>query len=254
MRELNASWSRRLCSIILAWACIGHNTSVLAANIRVVGDIIYLSGDIAAGDSDRLIALAKPAVGPDTDFTLDINSPGGDAKAALDLAIVVSLNRIPVRVSFGSVCYSSCFSIFAVAPRRLIEFPTRIGVHQLRKLDGFTDPLVTARLAELYRKLGIEKSILEKMSNTTSNDIALLSDEEIKSLGPSRDQSFDRQDIALKLILVNLQAHPTAPLPSKEALASRELALVGRMPTLQSGLFWDWYDAQVAAAQDATNP
>lgn len=213
-----------------------------AANFSVRDGVIYLEGEIVPGDSDKMVALARPETHNRDELVLDVNSTGGDLRAGMDLAVVVSLNHIAVRVKFGRVCYGSCFSLFVAATRRLISTPARIGVNRPQRNGVEAEAGATSRLLDLYAKLGVPLSIRDKLRTTPIDQIGLLNEDEMRSLGPFEETRFDREDVALKLVLDHLQHRPGTPLPTKDELAGLEQPLLDAMPPLSSQAFWDWYD------------
>ena len=101
--------------------------SLLAADFRGEGDTVYLDGEIAKGDVDRLRGLLN------TDATLvrlSINSPGGDLETGLRLGELVRQRKMETYAEGGvREAASAAAYVFLGGVTRVLKGPRGIGVH-----------------------------------------------------------------------------------------------------------------------------
>ncbi len=226
-----------------------------AAETWLDGDVVHLRGAIVRGDADRLKKLmlgAAPAV-----QLVDVDSTGGNLEEGVEIALIVVQNRLPVRVLFGEVCYSSCFIPLAAAPRRLIDLPMRVGVHRLKAPIAQNAEAMNQRAADFFRQLGVSEVIIDKMMRTSDKDLTLLNEQEVSSLGPTDFHRLSDQDVARKMISWRPSANHSQPELGCPLNSSARLNALGNplqqgevekpfdivtMPTLGSKQFWEWFN------------
>jgi hypothetical protein len=98
-----------------------------AADFRAEGDTVYLDGEIAKGDVDRLRGFLN--VDP-TVKRLSINSPGGDLETGLKLGEFVRQKKLETYVEGGvREAASAAAYVFMGGESRVIKGPRGIGVH-----------------------------------------------------------------------------------------------------------------------------
>ena len=120
------------------FASVMASAPLQAASFDLNGDTILLSGEISSGDLAKLtnIVFSKPL--DQQDWTLSLNSGGGDFDESLKLASFVNTNKIGTLVSAKSKCNSACAVIFLggssggegdVIADRSLESGAALGFH-----------------------------------------------------------------------------------------------------------------------------
>lgn len=174
--------------------------SAQAAEFRLIEDntnpgvpIIYMSGEIAAGDREKLLSLlsskAKNAVMA-TDFWL--NSPGGNLREAMRIGAVVEELGYVAIVPIGATCASACFFIWTSASGRLA--PGDVVIHR-PYFDMRQSPQSATRFEEHYRAAGedarrylaqrnVPADLIELMLSFSSVEGHVLSERDKRRIGP----------------------------------------------------------------------
>lgn len=117
---------------------LAGSSALQAANFEQQGDVIQMSGEIAPDDLSKLtnIVFSKPL--ENQDWTLSLNSGGGDFDESLKLANFVNANHIRTLVTAKSKCNSACALVFLggssgsegnVIPDRSLELGAALGFH-----------------------------------------------------------------------------------------------------------------------------
>lgn len=163
------------------------------------GDFIKLS---AAFDTKHLVTM------------IDFWSPGGDVDEAIKIAELMN-DKLPLvngpsddcrersdlsqrnfpRNPKNCVCYSACAIIWLTAAKR--HFGQNVGVHRARFKSEYFAGLSAAEAEKKYRYLlnqltvfltahDVPQVIVEKMNTTPSNDIYVLSADDIEQVGETR--------------------------------------------------------------------
>ncbi|MBV7393678.1 hypothetical protein [Mameliella sediminis] len=151
--------------VLLAWAALVLPAASHAAQLALVDDaefgcLITLDGEIADGDTERLLELIRrastesrfadtiwytdyPDAPPDIDFktplNLCLNSPGGSLAAAVSLTEAVH-GRLGTMIRPGARCESACALVFmagayntasdiGIIPSRHLHVDGRLGFH-----------------------------------------------------------------------------------------------------------------------------
>ena len=101
---------------------------------------IRLSGDIRAGDRDKLAAILTSAP-QDESVRLCLNSRGGDYAEALGIAEMLLDRSVGTAVEANSVCYSSCAIMFMSGTANAGFYKLNMFLHVTGKL-GFHAPYI----------------------------------------------------------------------------------------------------------------
>jgi len=110
--------------------------------------VIIASGEIGAGDSDRLNATLSKARRSSGYYLLVLSSPGGSVKEAFALSRVMDGHYVITYVPSGSVCVSACAAIVFIAGREHVVDPDgKLGFHgcfdaRTKKTVGFCNELI----------------------------------------------------------------------------------------------------------------
>jgi hypothetical protein len=129
-----------------------HDT-LTAQYVGAVGPLV-LSGDIAAGDYDRLLTtIAQSEARFLRQNILIVASEEGDVAESLRIGVLMKalLSEIVVDPQVGR-CSGACFLIYAAAARRETNGPGLLGVRRLPAVDAFLreNAVPDAVMAELH--------------------------------------------------------------------------------------------------------
>ena len=92
---------------------------------------LFLEGAIEPGDAKKLLDVIK--ADPVWFVALrgiNVNSPGGSVREAIDLAKIVESSGMTLRVDQGKTCASACFILFASANYRWAANNAKVLVHR----------------------------------------------------------------------------------------------------------------------------
>lgn len=164
-------------------------------------DMLFINGEFQEGDYKELVSkIARHEVNGGNFLgrrKVIIESFGGSVKEAQLIGQLIS--DIHAYVTVWKNCYSACFWIIASAPSRNIEalnsvINPKIGIHNVY-LDKLNSSQLSAnQLANAIReansearvslmKLEIPAYLIDKMVARTSNDIYILTPEDILNVG-----------------------------------------------------------------------
>lgn len=202
-----------LCATLLAGVCHAAQFQVLCdspGEIGAQGCTIKLSGEIKAGDADRLLSqLRQPLPEGWQYLTLLLHSPGGDVREALLVAQLVKqallrtstfrLNKVgvggPEDPHFLNTCVSACFLVWVAGTERA-AYNTRapgsgrhvgLGLHRPYLSSGSIDGKSPAEVARIHqdmtntvrdylRREQIPDSYVQKMLEHSSREVYWLAD------------------------------------------------------------------------------
>lgn len=171
--------------------------------------------------------------------TLVLNSKGGDPNVGYALAIEVRKAGLNTYVREGETCASACFIPFAAGIERYASSNAHVGVHSVSEDDGRETKLAkasTTDMARFLKALGVLPHIIGLAVGTPPDDIAWLSQEDLKYMGvnvvaPSQE---DRKYLIEVAPLVEPQGvRSTAP-TAKDRKQARALNEKGRKLILQN--------------------
>lgn len=131
-----------------------------------------------------------------TAISLFINSPGGDAEAALEMSEIISNRAWRIFVRQGDRCYSACVFLLVAARERVVL--GEVGIHRVypsgsaaattedltRDLEG-----IVARAKALMQRNGVNPSLVDDMMSVPSSDVRILSGEERDAYGLGHDNA-----------------------------------------------------------------
>lgn len=151
----------------------------------VTRDVIFVDGEIVAGDDVRLLTLVdKLNVEGHKVEGIYLNSAGGNVLAGEDLAAAIYGLQVATAVYHNEVCVSICVLSFAAGKERYAFEDSRIGVHSVwmakneqsdeaapEDLDSLGLTAAVARDMAYYR---VPSRVITKMLTTPGNDVAWL--------------------------------------------------------------------------------
>ena len=172
----------------------------VAADFRLAQDntqpgvpILYMSGEIRAGDRDKLVNLLRSDLASTPSITdIWLNSPGGDLSEAIKIGAVIEDLGYTAIVPAGAKCASACFFIWVSASGRLA--PGEIIIHRpyfdmrnsSQSASGFEKHYrTTSEAASLYlRQRNVPLDLVDLMLKVSSSDGYVLSEADKLRIGP----------------------------------------------------------------------
>jgi hypothetical protein len=109
---------------------------------------------------------AQRALGRIVALEVDVDSPGGQVFAALEIGRILRRERVPLRMGRHAACVSACVFVLMGATEREIAADARIGLHRPSLGDPRRDTLVPAmseQLAQYAEEMGVSRRIVEEM-------------------------------------------------------------------------------------------
>jgi hypothetical protein len=151
---------------------------------------VFATGDIVAGDTDRIVAAIEEAGAEEGDrIEIYLHSPGGAVGEGINLGRVFHAlgaitnvgqrAKLPTRIRDG-ICASACVFSYLGGSYRLLADGSELGVHQFyftdtRKLTATRATSVTqemaAEIVEFIEENGADTSFFRIMTSTRSDDI-----------------------------------------------------------------------------------
>lgn len=147
---------------------------------------ITLTGQIAAGDADRLtefLTTVDPA--PTQAF---LNSPGGSVQDALTMGRTLRALGIATRMTASDICLSACPYLLAAGTTRTVDADALVGVHQHYFGENTVLPAFMAvsdiqrgqgEVMEYLSDMGIDPLIMRPALATPPDEIYLLTPNEM---------------------------------------------------------------------------
>jgi hypothetical protein len=149
-------------------------------------EILTLSGDIVAGDTDRFVAAVKEANEAGREVSgLRLSSDGGALLEAAKLADAVRFAKIATVVMNGTTCASACFVAFAAGGEKYASYSARIGVHGASSAgqDTTESKAATVAMAKMVKELGVPPAIIGQMVVTPPGEMVWLTPGDLQSMG-----------------------------------------------------------------------
>jgi|GEM_PF-4660284 len=142
---------------------------------------LFLEGAIEPGDAKKLLDVIK--ADPVWFVALrgiNVNSPGGSVREAIDLAKIVESSGMTLRVDQGKTCASACFILFASANYRWAANNAKVLVHRPYSTSMPGNSVEFAEQMEAQQKTilamrdylqsrSIRSSLIDKMMALPSN-------------------------------------------------------------------------------------
>lgn len=169
-------------TLCLAWLVVslaGVSETPAATFVRVAPGVISLKGLIELGDCERW----NDAAGADVKTVL-LNSAGG--RNGQGECISRSIAAKHLRTVVLEKCSSICFLLFAAGRERVVCEDGRIGVHRPRDVESSQesdDPKFLNAILDYARRYHVPEAILQKLSDTPSRSIYLLTPDDLASMG-----------------------------------------------------------------------
>jgi hypothetical protein len=149
------------------------------AQFTVADDHITLQGEIVAGDAQQfrtLIAQAQPA-------RLDLDSPGGLVREAMQIADLVAEHYIATFVGPDTVCVSACSVIFFAGSRH-VAGDRQVGVHWALEANGSDAMDASIMIAQRLAAYCVAPATIRKLLGTAPQQITWLDATDIATPAP----------------------------------------------------------------------
>ncbi|MFV8816678.1 hypothetical protein [Haliea sp. E17] len=163
------------------------------SNCKITG--IYLRGEITQRTLPQLkfiVAVTDNTLEPWETPYLELDSPGGLISEAMKIGEFVAQRKMPTSVHHAERCFSACVLIYAAGWQRIPG--GKIGIHRPFSTEISTESLsfsqyleqyenLTPVLKKYYGKFGVSPTIVDVMNVVTSDNIKILSAEELELYG-----------------------------------------------------------------------
>jgi ATP-dependent protease ClpP protease subunit len=131
---------------------------------------------------------SQQALGRPVALKVDIDSPGGQVFAALEIGRLLRREAASVRVGRGAVCISACVFVLMGATEREVAADARIGLHRPSLGDPRRDTLVPAlseQLAHYAEEMGVSRRIVDAMLAIPASRVRFVTTAELARYGLS---------------------------------------------------------------------
>ena len=118
----------------------------------------------------------------------DVDSPGGQVFAALEIGRLLRRERALVRMGRGAVCVSACVFVLMGATECEVSANARIGLHRPSLGDPRQDTLVPSMsepLAQYAEEMGVSRRIVEEMLAIPASRVRFVTIQELARWGLS---------------------------------------------------------------------
>jgi hypothetical protein len=166
--------------LLAAAAIILAATSSHAANIRTTNGIVWIKGEIDQYDYGRFYDAVRGI--PPGGATVNLDSPGGNVQAGLDIGNYIHGYSFATKVDAGSFCTSICAAIWLAGTRRFIEAGAYIGFHSTSLAEERSDQ-GNQVMRGYYQNMGLRKDIIDVLLSYDPKTINWLTVEMSKVLG-----------------------------------------------------------------------
>lgn len=159
---------------------------------RTTASFLYITGELKAGDSERLRELVINDALKFIQAPVVLDSTGGNVVEALRIADLVKAGYLSVSVPTKAKCLSACFYILASAVTRYME--GTVGIHRPYLPKELAQKLnivemekkqkeVYAKAKEILISQNVPQYLIEQMFSNASDEIYLLSQKDKDAIG-----------------------------------------------------------------------
>ena len=150
-------------------------------------EVVVLSGEIEAGDADRLAAIINSANASGRLVSgVRLNSPGGQLYEGVKLADIIRTAKIATVVQNGASCASACFVAFSAGAEKYVSYQASLGVHGASDHNGQETEsanAATVAMAKIVKELGVPPAIIGRMVVTPPSEVVWLTPDELQAMG-----------------------------------------------------------------------
>ncbi len=118
----------------------------------------------------------------------DVDSPGGQVFAALEIGRLLRRETAAVRVGRGAVCISACVFVLMAGTDREVAADARIGLHRPSLGDPRSDTLVPSmsdQLKHYAKEMGVSPQIVDEMLAIPASRVRFVTAAELGRYGLS---------------------------------------------------------------------
>ena len=128
----------------------------------------------------------RQALGRPVALRVDIDSPGGQVFAGLEIGRLLRREGMPARIGRGASCISACVFVLMGAPEREVARGARVGLHRPSLEDPRRDTLVPTMsepLAQYAEEMGVSRRIVDDMLAIPASRVRFVTTEELARYG-----------------------------------------------------------------------
>jgi hypothetical protein len=146
--------------------------------------IILLNGELAEGDAGRFKEIIKASIMSGRPVSgVRLNSPGGSLFEGVRLAALIQKARIATVITSGATCASACFIAFIAGSQKFVSVTATVGVPGAADKFGRDAAGEIPPIVRVAKELGLLDAIVEKMLATPNDEIAWLSQDDLRAMG-----------------------------------------------------------------------
>ena len=138
--------------------------------------------------------VARRALRRDVELRIDIDSPGGEVFAAMEIGRILREERASITVRSGASCISACVLLLMGAVERSISDEARVGIHRpslgASRRGGPKQPgedtivdAMAAQLALYAQQMNVPRKIVDEMMSIPADRLRLLKPSEMAAYG-----------------------------------------------------------------------
>lgn len=159
--------------LLAGTAVLALLTNTNAATFKPInhGKSMVMTGEIMAGDAQRLVIAGKAAErkygrGQPVIERIFLNSPGGDVVAGLELAdLVHRWSGIHTVIGRTDTCASMCAVVFAAGSHKVVFATSHLGVHSVATFNSNSDGSLNENLGEDADSLALTTLVARAMAD-----------------------------------------------------------------------------------------
>ncbi len=170
------------CVVIACWSASAADlTTTLSRENRT---IVLLNGELAEGDASRLRDVIRGSISSGRPVSgIRFNSPGGSLLEGARLAGVIQNARIATVIASGATCASACFIAFVAGNQKFASATATVGVPGAANRFGQDAAGEIPSIVRVVKELGLLDAIVEKMLATREDEIAWLTQDDLRAMG-----------------------------------------------------------------------
>jgi hypothetical protein len=175
---------------VFAFACVAAASwSASAADLtttlsRENRTIVLLNGELAEGDAGRFREIIRASYNSGRPVSgVRLNSPGGSLREGVRLAAVIHSAKIATVITSGATCAAACFIAFIAGSQKFVSATATVGVPGAADKFGQDAAGEIPAIVRVAKELGLLDAIVEKMLATREDEIAWLTQDDLRAMG-----------------------------------------------------------------------
>ena len=185
-----SGWNTAVTRGVFAFACVvAAGWSASAADLtttlsRENRTIVLLNGELSEGDASRLKNIMKGSASSGRPVSgIRLNSPGGSMVEGVRLAGLIQSSKIATVVAAGATCAAACFVAFIAGNQKFVSATATVGVPGAANKSGQDNAGEVPPVVRVVKVLGLLDAIVEKMLATREDEIAWLTQDDLRAMG-----------------------------------------------------------------------